>query len=90
MEFRNIDKFEKWLKEVLKNDDFDINLYLGKVENESDNGYEDVEIGRLYTKSGNPEIYNFDVEIKYYIDNELIVDENKIDEFDYVEKIITF
>lgn len=66
MKFENVEVFESWLKENLKDTKwFDINIWLEDVEkqcNESD--WKDYELAGINTKSGLPEVY-FISEIKY-------------------------
>lgn len=63
MEFKNIEKFESWLKSVLKADTFDLKECLKDVEMQhNSNGCEHYEVEFFSTKSGNPECYYYDVE----------------------------
>jgi len=64
MEFQNVGKFEEWLKSILKegHDNYDLEAYLNDVETQwFSTGSHDYEVGRFYTKSGNPECYNFEI-----------------------------
>ena len=64
MEFKNVEKFESWLRGVLKegHDGYVLDAYLNDVETQYfSTGSHDYEVGRFYTKSGNPECYRFEL-----------------------------
>lgn len=63
MEFKNVEKFDNWLKSILKAEDFDLMAFLEDVDKQYGNtGSTYYEVGRFNTKSGNPECYSFDIE----------------------------
>lgn len=63
MKFKNVEKFEEWVKEVSKTFYGDIQPYLEEVANKySCNASPCYEMKGFFTKSGHPECYYYDVE----------------------------
>jgi hypothetical protein len=61
--YKNIERFEAWLKDVCKKYDGNIDVYLEEVDSTyCANGCADYEISGYFTKSGNPECYRYEVE----------------------------
>lgn len=64
MNFKNVEKFEKWIKENVKKYYDNIDVYLDEViQQHCSNGSNCYELSRIETKSGNSECYYYDVEI---------------------------
>ena len=61
MEFKNIEKFEAWLNEVAKRP-LDLRAVLEEVRQQYFASGPEYELRGFFTKSGNPECYNYDVE----------------------------
>lgn len=62
--FKNVEKFEKWLNATVKNYSGLFYPYLDEVKSQYDaTAVQSYELSRYETKSGNPELYNFDVQI---------------------------
>lgn len=91
MKFENTKKFEKWLKENVKNYNGNIENYLEEVEKKFNNsGSKSYELSKFESKSGNPELYYFDTEeIFFDADYKKIENVNEND-FMYVEIKIIF
>ena len=63
MKIKNLEKFEKWLKEKSKYEIYNINEYLEEVEMQTGiNGSETYELSKGMTKSGFPETYDLKIE----------------------------
>lgn len=80
-EYYNLDKFEAWLKSVLKKpccDDyrFDVNIYLEMLESQRmTNGSTEFELDSLSTKSGHPELFRYEYTVITTEDYSDIIDE---------------
>lgn len=85
MKTKNIEKFEKWLKVVVKNYYDDSKPYLEELTKQWENtGTPKYELSKRQTKSGKIEWYGYAVELKFYNEKneEFIPKEN---EFAYVD-----
>ena len=64
MTFKNVEKFERWLKETVKNYYGLFYVYLDDVKTQYyETALESYELSGRETKSGNPELYDFDAQI---------------------------
>ena len=64
MTFKNVEKFEKWLNANVKNYCGMFYVYLDDVKKQYyETALESYELSGRETKSGNPELYDFDVQI---------------------------
>lgn len=74
--YRNLENFEIWLKNILNDkclDLFNLNVYLNDLDEQySSNGFSSYEVNSQYTKSGNPECYDYEVEDVFDDDGEFI------------------
>lgn len=71
MTFKNVEKFEKWVKATVKNYYENIDVYLDEVKSQyNETASQSYELSRYETKSGNPELYYFDVQIVEVNDDE--------------------
>ena len=69
--FKNVERFEKWLNENAKNYYGLFYEYLDDVKSQyNETALQSYELSRYETKSGNPELYNFDVQIVEVDDDE--------------------
>lgn len=74
MKIKNLEKFEKWLKEKSKYEIYNINEYLEEVEIQTGiNGSETYELSKDMTKSGFPETYNLEIEAEINDDTDEIL-----------------
>lgn len=74
MKIKNLEKFEKWLKEKSKYEIYNINEYLEEVEMQTGiNGSETYELSKDMTKSGFPETYNLEIEAEINDDTDEIL-----------------
>ncbi len=88
MNFKNIEKFETWLKENLKASHFYLDLFLKDVEEKSEGSErESYELNGYETKSGNPCEYYYNVENIYFKDGKEV---EPCSDFDYIESTIIF
>lgn len=63
MNFKNVEKFEKWIKENVKKYYDSIDVYLDEVEQQHcSTGSNCYELSRFETSSGNTECYYYKVE----------------------------
>ena len=87
MEFRNEEKFTKWLKGVVKDGvDCGFDLWAYDIEKEVCNGYKSLEVKGYFTKTGNPVTYDFEVEHHYFLNGKEV--EPQCDDYDYVKTIV--
>lgn len=71
MEFVNVEKFENWVKETVKEYNGNLDCYLQDVESQyCSSGCSSYELSHFETKSKNPELYDFNVEIIEIDDDE--------------------
>ena len=71
MTFKNVERFEKWLDANVRNYCGFFNVYLDDVKSQYDaTALQSYELSRYETKSGNPELYDFDVQIVEVSDDE--------------------
>ena len=71
MTFKNVEKFEKWLNANVKNYCGIFYTYLDDVKSQYDRTAElSYELSRYETKSGKPELYDFDAKIVEVDDDE--------------------
>lgn len=74
--YRNLENFESWLKNILNDkclDLFNLNVYLNDLDEQySSNGFSSYELNHRYTKSGNPECFDYEVEDVFDDDGEFI------------------
>ena len=69
--FKNVEKFEKWLNATVKNYYENIDAYLDDVKSQYDaTALQSYELSAHETKSGHPELYDFDVQIVEVDDDE--------------------
>lgn len=70
--YKNVEKFEAWLKETLKTYSGNLDYYLDDLDSHycSTGGSGSYEISPYLTKSGHPECYYFDVVDAYEDDSE--------------------
>ena len=88
MNFKNIEKFETWLKENLKANPFYLELFLKDVEEKSEGSErESYELNGYETKSGNSCEYYYNVENIYFKDGKKVA---PCSDFDYIESTIVF
>lgn len=92
MEFKNVDKFERWLKENLKNSEsFDLDAYIEDVtrcyETSGTVGLNTYELKSYETKSGNSKLYYYEASEIYYNDDNVV---EPCEDYDYVEVICDF
>lgn len=74
MEFKNVEKFESWIKATVKNYRGNINPYLHEVETQyHETASHSYELSSSETKSGNPESYYFDVEIVEVEEDDFVI-----------------
>ena len=65
MKYNNLEKFEKWLDEVMPGP-YDFDAVLNDIETQYGNtAAEHYELSRFETKSGKPECYYYDVSITF-------------------------
>lgn len=78
MTYNNIEKFEAWVKETVKDYYENIEVYLEELEDDySVTGTPCYEIGSTFTKSHRPECYSYEVE-------------DLFDGEEFVDRVITF
>ena len=71
MTFKNVEKFEKWLNATVKNYYDNIDVYLDDVKTQyGATAVQSYELSGYETKSGNPELYDFNVQIVEVDDDE--------------------
>lgn len=71
MTFKNVEKFEKWLNENVKNYCGIFYVYLDDVKTQYyETALQSYELSGSETKSGNPELYYFDAQIVEVADDE--------------------
>lgn len=69
--FKNVEQFENWVNETVKNYYDNIDVYLDDLKSQyDDTAVQSYELSRYETKSGNPELYDFDVKIVEVDDDE--------------------
>lgn len=90
MEFKNVEKFEQWLESNVKAEIFDIDVYLEEVINAVSNGNTRYELSSGESKSCKPEVYDLEVEVRYYDECENILTGDEVEDFDHTETVITF
>lgn len=67
--FTNLEKFEAWVKAVMKSEYYDLDAVLEELEESYGcNASAHYEMGSSFTKSRKPEVYYFDVIDTFYLD----------------------
>ena len=91
MEFKNIEKFDAWLKENVKSKVYDLEAFLDDVDKSYGEsgilGSNTYELKACETKSGRPELYHYETKEIYYIDDEVV---EVCDDYDHVEVVCIF
>lgn len=77
VEFKNVERFEEWVKETVKKYLDNIEDYLDDLDRSAcAQGVDErgsYEISGFFTKSGNPECYTYEVEIDFDEENEELI-----------------
>lgn len=90
--FTNVERFKAWLDEVLKSEYCDFDKYLEDLEYDYGiNGSAEYEVRGFFTKSGNPEVYRYEVKDTLYLNGEIIPeDDERIEEADDFDREYIF
>ena len=81
--FTNVEKFEAWVKRVMKNECYDFDAILSELEdNYGCNAYPEYEMESSCTKSGHPECYSYNVVDTFYLNGVEVDDGEDFDNFD--------
>ena len=69
VKFTNLEKFEAWVKAVMKSEYYDLDAILDELENGYGcSAFPEYEMGSSFTKSGKPELYYYEVKDTFYLD----------------------